>query len=81
MRTFVTNVSAVTQNLGFLPPHGKTLAAGASTTVDGDLETVLAGGRGRYSRRSEIRALEEARAAGIITAHDVPDPSSSLSTE
>jgi hypothetical protein len=46
-RTRITNMSGVSKHFGFIPPHGKTLADGASVELDGDLRTVLASGRGR----------------------------------
>jgi len=73
MRTVVTNTSGNPRFLGYVPPHGATLANGAAAVVDGDLRTVLAG---RRQRRS-IAALDRAVQAGAITVVSEEDPSSS----
>ena len=79
-RTLVTNTSGVDAFYGFLPPHGKLLTDGAAETVDGDLRTVLASGRGRYNRHREMAALDSAVAHGNVTEAPLPDPSSSSSS-
>lgn len=79
MRTKVTNTSGTTRVLGFVPPHGRQLDDGADVVVDGDLRTVLASGRRRYSRSREIAAMDAAIAAGTVTVEGVADPSSSSS--
>jgi hypothetical protein len=80
MRTLVTNTSGATKHFCFLPPHGLTLANGETTTVDGDLRTVLASGRGRYSGSRDVAALDAAVAAGRVSETQLPDPSSSSSS-
>lgn len=80
MRTLVTNTSGATRFFGFLPPHGAELANGASVLLDGDLTTVLAGGRNRYSRKTELRSMQTEVANGNISVADFPDSSSSLSS-
>lgn len=78
-RTRITNMSGVSKHFGFIPPHGKTLADGASVELDGDLRTVLASGRGRYSRKTELSSFDAAIAAGDVLDEDLADPSSSSS--
>jgi len=80
MRTRITNVSGAERHLGFVPPHGVTLASGEDAVTDGDLRTVLASGRGRYSRSREIEALDAEIAAGNVQLETVADPSSSSSS-
>ena len=80
MRTKITNVSGADRHFGFIPPHGVTLVDGNNVVVDGDLRTVLAGGRGRYTRRREIAALDSDVGSGVITVERVADPSSSSSS-
>jgi hypothetical protein len=79
-RTLITNTSGGEKHFGFLPPHGVDLEDGEEHVVDGDLRTILAGGRGRYSRSREIAALDAAVDGGEITSEDHPDPSSSSSS-
>jgi hypothetical protein len=78
-RTLVTNTSGANRFFGFLPPHGKPLADGHSVTVDGDLRTVLASGMRRYTRKTELAALDGAVARGEVEESALPDPSSSSS--
>jgi hypothetical protein len=79
-RTLITNTSGGEKHFGFIPPHGVTLEDAAEHVVDGDLRTILAGGRGRYSRSREITALDAAVDDGSVTTEDHPDPSSSSSS-
>ena len=78
--TRVTNISGATKHFGFIPPHGVDLDDAESVDVAGDLRTVLAGGRNRYSRAREIEAMDDAVQAGDVTVEDIPDPSSSSSS-
>jgi len=80
MRTLVTNTSGVSKFFGFIPPHGAQLANGANVVLDGDLATVLAGGRNRYSRKTELTSMKTAVANGDATVADLPDTSSSSSS-
>lgn len=66
MQTRITNVSGVSMFFGWIPPHGATLANNAEVTLDGDLFTVLAGGRGRYNRKNELTGLKAARDANHV---------------
>ncbi len=66
MKTQVENTSGEERYFGFLPAHGVTMAAGETLDFDGDLRSVLAGGRNRYSRSTELAALDAACAAGDI---------------
>ena len=79
-RTKITNTSGETRHFGYVPPHGTDIEDGAYVTVEGDLRTVLAGGRGRYSRTRELTALDEDVDAGNVTIEELPDPSSSSSS-
>lgn len=76
-RTTVTNHGSVPKYFGFIPPHGAQLQPGQSVVLDGDIRSVLAGGRGRYTRRRELAALNHAVAIGDI--HEVPTTDSSSS--
>jgi hypothetical protein len=80
MRTLVTNTSGVSKFFGFVPPHGAQLANGAAVTLEGDLATVLAGGRNRFSRKTELASMRAAIANGDATIADLPDTSSSSSS-
>lgn len=64
--------------IGFLPPHGIFMAAGSHLTLDGDLRTMLASGRGRYTRKTELAALDADIAGGTIHVTDLNDSSQSL---
>ena len=77
MRTTVTNNSGETRFLGYIPPHGVELEDAEDVTVDGDLRTVLAGGRGRHSRSRELAALDTDVAEGTVLVAETADPSSS----
>ena len=79
-RTRITNTSGGRQHFGFLPPHGKSLDDLEELVLDGDLRTILAGGLGRYSRRTELAALNTAVDEGVALVEDAPDPSSSSSS-
>lgn len=80
-RTRVTNHSGASQFFGFLPPHGKTLAAAEEVIVEGDLRTLLASGRGRYGRPSELASLEVAELDGSVLVERIEvEPSSSSSS-
>lgn len=76
MKTQITNV-ADTRFLGYIPPHGQEVAKDASVLVDGDLRTLLAGGRNRYGRPTEIAALNEDLENGHVTYVEVVEESSS----
>ena len=88
MKTKITNVAPATRHYGFLPPHGMTLAKGQAVTFDGDLRTVLAGGRNRFSRGTEIAALDRAidgldleyEQVADVQSSSSPSPSSSSSS-
>ena len=75
MRTIVHNISGQTLFLGFLPPHGKTLVANQTVVVNGDLMSVLASGRNRFSREREIHSLDYAVESFKITLTHEADPS------
>jgi hypothetical protein len=71
MKTTVENTSGAERFFGYLPPHGKKLAAGASETLDGDLRSALAAGRNRYGRPTELAALEADCEAGDVCLTEV----------
>lgn len=79
-RTKITNVSGVKKHFGFIPPHGAELDVGEEVVLDGDLRTVLASGRGRFSRKTEIGGLDYAIANGEVVEEPVAEPSSSSSS-
>jgi hypothetical protein len=79
MRTKITNISGAEQNFGFIPPHGASLANGAHTVLEGDLRTVLASGRGRYTRRRELASLNNCITEGLVAVEASAEPSSSSS--
>lgn len=76
-RTTLTNNSGETRYFGYIPPHGVKLDDAEDVTIDGDLRTVLATGRGRYSRKTELAALDADVAAGDVLVAETADPSSS----
>ena len=77
-RTLVTNTSGEDKHFGFLPPHGLDLADGEDVVLDGDLATILAGGRNRFSRKTELTALQAAVDAGELAVDNLLDSSSSV---
>ena len=80
MFTRIENLRQRTIHCGFIPPHGRDLIADEAVVIDGDLRTVLAGGRGRYGRKTEIAGLDAAVAAGdiaVVAVHEAP-PSSTV---
>lgn len=64
MKTEVTNVSGATRFFGWIPPHGQRLTDGQQVVLHGDLRSVLAGGRNRYTRRIELSSMDTDVAAG-----------------
>ncbi len=84
MKSVITNVAPTARFYGFIPPHGRLLEVDEAVTLDGDLRTVLAGGRGRYGRKTELKALDAAIAGVDITyaiTHSAAEASSSSLTE
>lgn len=79
-RTKITNNTGSTRVFGFIPPHGVQLADGEDVTINGDLRTLLAGGRGRYGRGTELAAFSEMEASGDILVEELPEPGSSSSS-
>jgi len=76
-RSIITNNSSKSLYLGFIPPHGKTVPAGGSTTIDGDLTTILASGEHRYTRARELASLKHLIATGVVEVDKEGDSSSS----
>lgn len=68
--TKVINVSGEDRFFGYIPPHGVQLANNAHVIVAGDLKTILASGRGRYSRKIELDALNNDIANGVVYLDD-----------
>ena len=79
MRTEITNISGEARHFGWIPPHGADLADGESVTIEGEFRTILAGGRNRYSRKSELAGLNEDIQLGRATVETVVGTSSSSS--
>lgn len=65
--TTITNVSGAELTLGWVPPHGVTLADDAAVTIDGDIYNLLASGLRRYSRKTELQAAKDAVSGGKVT--------------
>lgn len=63
--------------IGYLPPHGRFMASGSHFVLDGDLRSILASGRGRYSRKTELDALDSDITNGDIHLTDEDDGDSS----
>jgi len=66
MKTTVQNTSGAERFFGYLPPHGQTIANGATVEIHGDLRSALAAGRNRYGRPTELKALDDDCDAGDI---------------
>jgi len=66
MKTQVENTSGAARYFGYLPPHGQNLDNSAAVVIDGDLRSMLGGGRNRYGRKTELTALDEDCAAGDV---------------
>lgn len=79
MQTRITNVSGVSMFFGWIPPHGVTLANNAEVTLDGDLFTVLASGRNRYTRKNELTAMKASRDADHVHINVTDSEGSSVS--
>ena len=71
MKTLAENTSGAARHFGYLPPNGLDLDDGGVVTLDGDLRTMLGGGRNRYGRKTELAALDEDCAAGAICLTEV----------
>lgn len=80
MKTRIKNVAPEARFYGFLPPHGVLLQQSQEIFVDGDLRTILGSGRGRYSRKTEVAALDAALDGLDLEYESVPDTQSSSST-
>lgn len=80
-KTRITNTSGEDDRFfGFIPPHGKVLDSNESVDIDGDLRTVLASGRARYSRSRELAALDVACAAGEVCLTEIAESCCSSSS-
>lgn len=77
MQTVIHNTGGA-RVLGYVPPHGRFMAAGASITIEGDLKTLLASGRGRFSRSRELAALDADILASRVIITDQDDSSSNV---
>ena len=66
MKTQVENTSGAARHFGYLPPHGQDMAVGAAVILDGDLRSMLGGGRNRYGRKTELAALDADCVAGDV---------------
>jgi len=71
MKTRIYNSSGADKFFGFIPPHGKLVESNASVLLDGDLRTVLAGGRGRYGRKAELASAQTELDAGNLFLQEV----------
>ena len=66
MKTQVENTSGESKYYNYLPGHGRVMTAGEVIDFDGDLRSVIASGRGRYSRAADLAALDADCLAGTI---------------
>lgn len=69
-KTKIINVSGQDRFFGYVPPHGAQIANNGHVTIDGDLKTILASGRGRYGRPVELSALNDDIANGVVYLDD-----------
>lgn len=73
LNSTVKNTSGVRKTFGFLPPHGRSLAAGEEFTVFGDIkQAVIRHDRGEAKR--SIVALEKALTKGYLKIISTPPP-------
>lgn len=71
----VKNTSGARKKFGFLPPHGRELAANEEFTVFGDIKVAVGSQRGgRAEARRDITAFEAAIARGDIQIIQTPAP-------
>jgi len=72
----VKNTSGGSKRFGFLPPHGRVLAADEEFTVFGDIRQAVFGARGpeRSVARRDIMAFEAAMGRGDIQIVQTPSP-------
>ena len=72
----VKNISGGAKIFGFLPPHGRELAAAEEFTVFGDIRQNLGGNRGseRSVHRRDNAAFEAAVEAGDLEIVSTPSP-------
>lgn len=75
-KSVVTNTGPA-RFIGYLPPHGRTLANGAVHTVDGDLRTRIAASN--HSPKLKLASLDTDEHAGTIHVVDHPSLESSNS--
>ncbi len=71
----VKNLTGVRRVFGYLPPHGKTLDAGQTYTVPGDLTTRIAlrgGSTGQH--RARFKSFERDLLAGRLAIQSTPRP-------
>jgi len=73
LSTVIKNTSGVGKHFGFLPPHGRYLAAGEQIAITGDLLTVVGQGRGTTGKRKR-EALLKALENGDLTIVSTPTP-------
>ena len=73
MKTQITNTSGASRFFGYVLPHGRQLDADESVTIDGDLRSQLAAGRGRYGRPTELAALQTDCDNGDVCLAEVAD--------
>jgi hypothetical protein len=62
IQTVIVNVSGVSRRFGFIPPHGKLLAANGSVTLSGDIQSYWP----RATQKRWSQALSNAITAGTI---------------
>jgi hypothetical protein len=67
MKSEVTNTSGGSRFFAWVPPHGRLLTDGQKVDLHGDLRSVLAGGRNRYSQKINLQAMDADLVAGRAT--------------
>lgn len=73
LQSTVRNSTSGTKFFAFLPPHGRTIAAGDELTFDGDIRELVAR-PGRYNRGGGVAALMAAMEAGELDIVGTPAP-------
>lgn len=70
----IKNTSGKSRIFGFIPPHGRTLAANEEYSIFGDIRNALGGNRGpeRSVARRDMIAFEAAIASGDLQILETP---------
>ena len=74
MYSTVRNNTGKRHTFGFLPPHGRSLAANEEFTVFGNIQDAIVGGIDRLSSRRSIAAFEQAIQDEDLIILNTPNP-------